>query len=407
MDKCYKKNFIWNMLGITLNSFAVMLYLIIVTRINGIAVSGEFSFAFAFCAIIQVIATFGGRNYQITDVDEECSDREYLSSTVITIALSILITVIYFFCFKTNTTKIVFISLLLIIKFIEAFSERIFAVFQKENRLDFVGKSYLLKTSLSLLALLIIDYVSENLTYSILAMVVINIAVFICFDLKKFGEFQTFKIQLTKKTMNVLKKSSYFFAFAFLTLLIANISRFTIEGLLNESDLGYYGILVMIPSVMTLFGQFIINPSMLILTRSNHELDFKKFDHEVKKIFMMIFVLACVCIICAYFFGEYVLSLLYNISFKGYKGIFVIFIITGLLNVCTFIISNLLTIMRRTKVQVLLYFIVLVFGILVSYFFTKVASFDGAVFGYCVTMLIQFVIFLVCYGKVLQSRLST
>ena len=400
--KKYFKDLFWNTLGVSLNSFLIMLLLIVITRINGIKISGYFSFAFSFCAIIQTITTYGGRNYQASDIDNKIEDNSYLSTKVITTIIGIIISIIYFLIFKQAKETILFILLIMVIKIIETFSDVFYAVLQKNNQLDVVGKSYALKNIIGFIAFTAIDYFTNDIIFSITGMIAINILLFIVYDYRKTLKISKPKISINSKCFLVLKECFYFFFYNFLILLIANISRFTVNNLLSAKELGYYGILIMIPSIMTLFGQFLITPSLVSLSKLYKRNDIKSFIKELRKVFIFSIVISVVFIICAYFLGEPVLSILYSISFKGYKIIFIEFILTGLFNAFTLIISNALTIMRKTKYQVCLYIITLTLGITSSYLLTKNYGFNGAIYSYLITMGLQFGLFLAYFIIVIR-----
>ena len=89
------RNFIWNMIGNSLNSFLSLFLLIIVTRINGIELSGIFSYAFTLTLILQMISNYGGRIYQVSDYKEEFKFEEYLGSRVKTSFISIIILLLF------------------------------------------------------------------------------------------------------------------------------------------------------------------------------------------------------------------------------------------------------------------------------------------------------------------------
>lgn len=400
--KKYFKDLFWNTLGVSLNSFLIMLLLIVITRINGIKISGFFSFAFSFCAIIQTITMYGGRNYQVSDVTNKIDDNSYLSTKMITTVLGIVAAFIYFLIFRQNEETLLFITLIMIIKIIETFSDVFYAILQKNNELDIVGKSYVLKNIIGFIVFTLIDYITKSVPISIVGMIGVNILLFIIYDYKKTVKLTKPKINLNSKCLIVLKECFYFFFYNFLILLIANISRFTVNNLLSSKELGYYGILIMIPSIMTLFGQFLITPSLVNLSKLYQKKDIKGFIKELRKVFIFSIGISLVFIICAYFLGEQVLSILYSISFKGYKIVFVEFIIIGLLNAFTLIISNALTVMRKTKYQVYLYLTTLVLGIASSYLLTKNYGFNGAINSYLITMGIQFLLFLIYFIIVIK-----
>ena len=396
-EKKYFKDFFWNTLGVSFNSFLIVVLLIVITRINGIKVSGFFSFAFSFCAIIQTITTYGGRNYQVSDIDNKIADNTYLSTKLITTIIGVIISAIYYIIFKPNKETMLFIMLIMVIKIIETFADVFFAILQKNEHLDIVGKSYIMKNLFGFIIFTVIDYLTHNIILAICGMIAINIILFIFYDYYQTSKIIKPKLSLDSKCTLVLKECFYFFLYNFLILLIANISRFTVNDFLTADDLGYYGILIMIPSIMTLFGQFLITPSLTKLAKLNQAKDMKNFIKETEKIFGFSVIVSIIAIIGAYFLGEPILSFLYSVSFKGYKIIFIEFILIGLLNAFTLIISNALTVIRKTKYQVYLYLTTLILGIVTSYILTKNYGFNGAINSYLITMGTQFSLFLIYF----------
>ena len=65
-----KKNFIWNFLGLSINSFNSLFFLIIVNRINGGNDGGIFTYAYSLVCLTYFIGLFFNRPYQITNPDK-------------------------------------------------------------------------------------------------------------------------------------------------------------------------------------------------------------------------------------------------------------------------------------------------------------------------------------------------
>ena len=68
-DKILIKNFIWNTIGIMLNSFNSLFFLIVVSRINGLNDAGIFSLAFSTALLLYTIGLYSGRMFQVTDIE--------------------------------------------------------------------------------------------------------------------------------------------------------------------------------------------------------------------------------------------------------------------------------------------------------------------------------------------------
>ena len=71
MKNNFKKNFIWNTIGVFSISLTSFVYSLILVRLCELSISGVWSYAFAVACTAVTIASFGGRTYQVTDVKNE------------------------------------------------------------------------------------------------------------------------------------------------------------------------------------------------------------------------------------------------------------------------------------------------------------------------------------------------
>ena len=258
------KKFFWNMVGTTINSFLSLVLLIIITRINGIELSGSFSFVFTITLILQMFSNYGGRLYQVSDYQNEFSFSEYLGSRMKTTILSIIFLIIICHFYKFDITLTLIAFFLMIFRIIETFSDIFYASFQKNDRLDIVGISLTLKSILILLIFFVVDYITMNIIYASLGLTVATFLVFIIYDLRKVREYEKLHFKLNNGIYN---QSKYIFMFGFVITLIINVARFVGVYTLDSIEIGYLGILMMIPTVMLLGCQFITQPEIINLTK--------------------------------------------------------------------------------------------------------------------------------------------
>ena len=90
-----KMDFIWNTLGSTFISFTSLILMIIVTRINGIESAGIFTFSFSSATILNIVALYCGRTYQVTDDNKYVSESSYLYTRIFTSIVAFLISLIF------------------------------------------------------------------------------------------------------------------------------------------------------------------------------------------------------------------------------------------------------------------------------------------------------------------------
>lgn len=141
-----KKNVIWNMIGATANAFNSLLFAIVVTRINGISEAGIFTIAFALANWFYVIGVYSGRVFQVTDRTNQNSDTDYIYNRIFTCIIMMISIVVYSLVKGYDTYKISIILLLCLFRAVEAFSESIYAVIQKNNQLYKVRNIFIYKS---------------------------------------------------------------------------------------------------------------------------------------------------------------------------------------------------------------------------------------------------------------------
>lgn len=390
-----KKNFIWNMIGTTINAFNSLFFMIMATRINGIDDAGIFTFAFSTALLFNIIGVYSGRVYQVTD-KTEATDKDFIISKFITCFVMLIVSILFVsinnYCFYKSSI----ILLLCFLKMLEAFSETIYAIFQRKDSLYLTGISLTLKSLINLFIFFIIDLLTHNLVIAIIGMIITYGLIMIFYDyinIKKKIDIQ--KEYKKERIITILKKGFGAFIISFLTLYLINSSKYVIDYLLVEKYQTIFGILLMPATVILLFTQFIIHPFLNLITNCVHD---KKYD-ELKKIifkFLGVMILfGIVVIIVAYFLGIPVLELIYGISLNDYKKGFMVIMIGGVLYGMSSILSSILIAMRHLNIQVIIYSVVAIVITVIEYFLINIYGVMGACYAYFIMTFIVLIMFLV------------
>lgn len=391
------KDFIWNTLGTTFNSFNSLFFMIIVTRINGVNNAGMFTLGFSLACLFYIIGSYSGRAFQITDVDSDNDDSSYFYSKCITCILMLLIGLLYCFVRKYEIYKFSIIYFLIFYKFLEAFSEYSYAIIQKNDKLYIVGKSFFLKSIFSLLLFLIVDLITKNLIMSELIIIIINILVIVFYDIKKLKEIGL-KIGMFKRknVFNILKNGFYAFLFLFLTIYVINASKYTLDGLASNKLQTIYGIISMPATIMALFAQFVLQPFVLKLKKLLYS-DVSSFNRLNIKLCLVIFVFGLFTLLFAYFYGILFLNLIYNIKLFKYKNHLLIILFGSTIYSLTVVLSSALTIMRHTFNQMCVFIITCIFAFFISKHLIIKYSLLGASYTYLLSMILLFVLYIGIY----------
>ena len=118
----FRKNFIWNVLGTGLNAFNSLFFMIIVTRLNGVDQAGIFTIAFSTACIIYFVGVYAGRIYQVTELNKEITDKEFIVNRSISTILMLILVILFSVIRGYNLYKSTMFLLLTLYKALEAFT---------------------------------------------------------------------------------------------------------------------------------------------------------------------------------------------------------------------------------------------------------------------------------------------
>lgn len=390
-----KRNVIWNIIGATANAFNSFLFTIIVTRINGLDSAGIFTYAFATACLLYIIGIYAGRTFQVTDISGKYSDRDYIYNRFFTCAIMMIIAVGFALVKGYDIYKSTILILLCGFKCIEAFSEVIYGIIQKNHQLYRVGISLVIKAVASVVLFLLVDLMTNNLILSSISIVVVNIVVLLWYDLKNA---RIHKIQKTKYSnqanIGLLKTGLFTFVFTFLGLYLVNASRYAIDDMLTNDYQTIFGIIIMPATFMVLLGQYIIQPALTRISGVIKTQDYAGFKKIVVLLMGIILSLGAVILLVAYFLEAPVLSLIYGVELNPYLVSMLLIIGGSILYSMTTILSGILISLRKTFGQAVIYGIMSVITTAVSYYLVKQFAVAGASLSYFITMLLLSVIFI-------------
>lgn len=404
-DDNFKKNFIWNILGTGFNSFNSLFFMIIATRVNGIDDAGIFAIAFSTACILYSLGIYVGRIYQVTELNKKITDKDYIVHRIFTTVLMPLLVV--FFCIFRGyyLEKIIVFILLTVYKALDAFSDVIYGVLQKDGKLHIAGKSLFMKSLLSVIIFLITDIITKNMIISILLMIFICIILLIVYDFKNCYNLIDFKVKTNyKNVLSIFKDGFFVFAISFLSIYVLNSPKYSIDTFLQENYQTIFGIIVMPATVIGLISTFLIHPYLNNIKELYEQRNKKDFSKILKKIIFYIAMLGCISVILAYFIGTQVLGFIYGINLLQYKVELAIIIIAATIYTMGTICSSFLTVVRETFSQFIIYIIVSILAFIISNFLTKKYEIDGAVIAYFVIMLIQFLLYII-YTKIKINKI--
>lgn len=402
MQNNIKKDYFWNTLGVLLQNAISPLLLVMITRVNGIYDSGLFSFAFSISIIFWAFGMWGGRTYQVSDVEREFSSRSYIVVRLI-LAVAMLAGAIFFSLINHyDLAKSIIVITLVLFKATESIADALYGVLQTHNHLYITGKSLTYKALLALVIFIIIDTVSRSILIGCIGIVVVNILFVIFYDIPWSNRLENIMIKFTdiwsyvKNAMVIMKRSAPVFGVLFLIMFPLNIPRYFLD-IYHQEQIGYYGILVMPLTLVGLTTLFIMQPNIVNLS---HLYDTKKileFAKTVNKIIALIVLAGIFILLVSSVVGIQLLQLIFSVDFSGYWLGLVIIIIGAIAYAIVSVFLNIFIIMRRFKAQFYTLLLTSVALAIVSAVVVKRFGLLGGVVSFTAISVIQMIIFIGLY----------
>ncbi len=404
--KLFFKNFIWNSLGTGINSFNSLFFLIIVTRVNDIHTAGIFSIAYATATILYTLAMYSGRLCQVTDIENKISDKDYITNRIITCLMMFLGAAGFLIIQQYSGFKTMIFALLAIFKGIEAFSDILYGVMQKNDILYKSGQSLSLKGFIGIAAFLIVDLITRDLRWACFAVIVVNVVVLIVFDYllitRKLID-NTRKINKAN-VISIFKSEFFVFVNSFAGIYILNAPKYAIDSFLTEDIQAIYGYIMMPATVMTLFTQFIVMPFLGKMKEMFETKKLKEMEQVTFKIKLIVIAFGAFAVLAAFLLGPEFLGLVYGLDLTAYRMNLCVIIASYIFYAISYINLVTLTTIRHTFIQFVIYVSSMVIAYIGSTLLVKNFGIDGATFSCTTTLAIQFILYTVATKVIMHKE---
>ena len=399
-----KKDYIWNSIGSFLQSAVSPILLIVITRLNGVGDSGLFSFAMSLSVVFWAISLWGGRTYQVSDVKKEFSSGDYIVVRFISSLIVAVFSISFCILSGYDLIKTELIMVLVSFKILESIADSIYGVLQIHNKLYIVGISLTMKSVFGFMIFAIVDILTKNIVYGALSIFIVNIAVVIFYDIPLMKHVES--VGLTKKNImqagKIMKKTAEVFVVVFLTMFSLNIPRYFLDKY-HYDQIGYFGIMAMPITLLTLFISFVLQPNVVNLSELLKKKKIKEFTKIVSKIDFITFTLGILFVVSSYLIGVWALNTVFGIDINNFRIDLTIMVIGAVANAFASIYVNLLIILRRFKGQFYTLLVTNILAVILSIYLIDRLAMLGSVLVFMTISFLQAIILLFIYKRSLKN----
>lgn len=369
----------------------------LITKLGTPAMVGQYVLAMAIGAPVFMLLNMQLRAVQVTDAESQYKLQDYLSLRVLT-SIAALATVL-FLAWRAgyDSVTVAVIVALTIAKFVESLSDLLYGFFQKNERMDWISVSLMLRGVLGTLALAGLLLLTSQLSLAAFGLAASWTFVLIVYDTRKCIVASSKEPALPLNFHNSLRLARLAVPLGVVMLLISlnvNIPRYFIERYSGVDELGYFGAIGYIAVASSTFVYALGQASSARLAVYGVK-DRPNFIKLMSRLLLMTLLLGACSLIVAVLWGQQILSLVYNPAYSAYSSAFVWIMVGAAFEYSASMFLYGITALRAFSVQVGGYVFIVLLKLVLCYLWVPALGLIGAAYASAAVGATQFVLWLV------------
>lgn len=406
MDKkkvSVQASILWNSTGSMVYLLTQWLITVLVVRLAGVDAAGNLTLAMSVNNVFYSIAMQGIRNYQVSDVKGKYRNGIYVCSRAF--ACFFAFTVCFLYCEIMDYSKEQNICILVycLFKMSEAFYDAYAGICQKYWRMDYIGKSWMLKGIVTFVGFVVVLYLSSNLILSIFVMAMVSFGCVVFYDIPRTNKIAEITM-LWKDKNNVLliRECMPLLCYMILSTIIPTIPRLFLERVSGSYSLGIYGSVSAPTLIVQMGASYIFSPFMTLFAEQYVDKKGDLFKANLKKCFIAIGTLGIISLIGGKVLGRFGLNLLYGEEVAAYESLLLPLIFCTILTAVVWMMCGLLTVTRDFKGLLISNGLAMIVSFIASGILIQLLDIQGA----SVSLIISQVVEIVCLSISLRRKLQ-
>lgn len=389
------RDFAWNTCGFALWGMVFPFLTIVVTWLAGVERAGMFSFSFVMANLLYILASYGVRTYQVSDIDEFHSFADYQANRIVTCVLMLFVG--FVICNLLGYAGEMFVMTMGIFAFkaIDAFGEVYEGRLQQVDKLYLSGISLSLRSFVGFLLFSIALAISGDLGIAAIAMTIgaACTLVFVTIPLTMFESPKSPPLNMRSVRLLFTECLPVFLAL-FMYAVVDNMPKFVMQGAALPYDNQLYFNALYFPAQAILITVGMIYRPLLVKLANvwADESRRRRFDIVIMAMMALIVGITVVGVLFMNWIGIPIMSFMYGLDFEPYKELSFIMLAAGGVTAAIDFLYQVITILRRQQVVLGLYLITFGFSFLVLILMTTMMKLQGAVVGYLIVMSILLIL---------------
>lgn len=369
---------------------------VVLVRVGGFEIAGYFSLAMTVAGMFGMIAHYGMRSFQVSDIRNKFSNSSYLVLRIITSFAAFILCVLYCFLKQYDTISVISIVFYMLYKCVEAYSDGLSSIWQKNNNMLDVGLSLGIRGIANTVFFFFAYSFSKSITVSLFAMALASFATLILFDFPKSKKYinqaKELKNANRKQVALLLKFGFLTMVFVLLTSVLNGIPKLIIEAKLSTSLLGVFSSLSAPTIVISTFAIGILLPTAPKIA------DYY-YTNQKKALLKLLFLCNTVIVAIGFvaemlslFIGKQAFAFVFGSEILPYFNLFYLLIIVSVFTALVNCFATFLIAVRKLKQLVAFSGMACTVVLIASLIFIPLYSVKGAAYALLIALGIQFII---------------
>lgn len=347
-----RENVIWNTVGSIFYQGCMWLLTVLVVRLsNDYQNSGMLAFAMSVGNIYFVMGTYNMRTFQVSDIEGTYSTRNYIALRILTVITSYAICIIYSALISPSSQTLYVVIIFLFFKADEAFVNVLYGADQTRMRLDYVGKSQIIRGILCVALFSAGLALTKSLAYSLFLMFTSCLVATFTYDARKTRSLVGPLLPvITRKQCIVLLRQCFPAALGILIgNFVASSARQYFGVAYGESALGIYASVATPCVIIQVLAQNVYTPMLGPIASEYRTGSTRRAKYSALKLLVLVAGAALILSAILLIAGEPLLTTLYGESIRPYVGVLPLALVVTTGAAETILLSDLLIVFSGLK----------------------------------------------------------
>lgn len=346
--------YFWNMAGSLCNAAKTVVMTLIITRLCGVETAGVYSLSLAVAQMVQPVAMFEVRNFQVSDAKNEYSFSEYHLLRLFTVLAAMLFTCAWVLARGYTGEKLAAVVLTCAMRIFEAYEDLFQGLLQRNGRLDVSGKSFSLRIVINTVLFGVVLALTRDFLFCLLCNTLFVGAWVLLVTVPAANSFEKPHMVRADRIPQLARACVPLFLTSLLISYMISAPKYAIDEFYPSGLQTYFSFLFMPASVVNLFTLVMYR---LLLTRMAEDWtrgNMRAFLRAAGLLTGWIFLVGGAALAAGWFWGIPVLEWISGISgLKDCRAELMIVMTGGIFAALAGWFSVVLTVMRRQKILLL------------------------------------------------------